>query len=76
MIISLISDHKRRWITNVGKNSRFQPTQLGHSGYIAGWLLYGGRTCGSREGMIVVVAIDTEDCNRLLVILKDAETLE
>ena len=56
--------------------SRFQPTQVGHSGCIAGWLLYGGRIWGSHEGMIVVVAIDTEYLYRLLVTLEDAETLE
>jgi hypothetical protein len=41
-----------------------------------GWLLYGGRICGSHEGMIIVVAIDTEYGNHLLVTMREAETVE
>ena len=41
-----------------------------------GWLLYGGRLCGSHEGMIIVVAIDTEYGNHLLVTMREAETVE
>ena len=41
-----------------------------------GWLLYGGCICGSHEGMIIVVAIDTEYGNHLLVTMREAETVE
>ena len=41
-----------------------------------GWLLYGGRICGSHEGMIIVVAIDTEGYNHLSVTMREAETVE
>ena len=64
------------WALATGVTSKIQLRQLGHSGCIAGWGLSGERTCGSHEGTLIVVAIDTEGWNHLWVTFKDAETLE
>ena len=55
---------------------RLSATEVGHSVYIAGWWLSGGRSCGSHICMTIVVAIDTEDLYRLLVVFSNVETLE
>ena len=76
----LIGNLWGRWNTRVGAGYRRNIKISAETGgplwlcswVVAEWLV----SCGSHEGMIIVVAIDNEGWNQLLVTLKDAETLE